>query len=211
VRDLAESTGGRAFSKGSDLKGILDAIAQDSTSLYEIAFNPDTQADNKLHTLLVKVPRRKDIKLRYRSSYLYAQESANTQERFQQAVWSPQDATAIALTAEASPDSAAGKDTIQLHIAFPGLALEQKEDRWRDQLFIFVAIRDDATQKAEVSGDTLRLALQQATYSSGIPAGIPYQHPVELKSKLGSVRVIVVDGNSGKMGSVTLPASALDL
>jgi hypothetical protein len=32
---------------------------------------------------------------------------------------------------------------------------------------------------------------------------------VDVKSKLGSVRVIVVDGNSGKMGSVTIPSSAL--
>ena len=80
---------------------------------------------------------------------------------------------------------------------------------WTDQLYIFIAQRDDAAQKAEVSGDTLRLSLKQATYESGMPAGIPYQRAVEAKSKLGSIRIIVVDGNSGKMGSVTLPSSAL--
>jgi hypothetical protein len=76
-------------------------------------------------------------------------------------------------------------------------------------LYIFVAVRDDATQKAEVSGDTLHLSLKQATYESGMPDGIPYQRAVEVKSRLGSVRVVVVDGNSGKMGSVTLPSSVL--
>jgi VWFA-related protein len=216
VRQLAESTGGRAINKGGDLKAALDSIDQDSAALYELGFDPDSQADGKFHSLQIKVPTRKDVKLRYRTGYLYAEESAGTQQRFQQAVWSPQDATGVALTAEAVPaaDSASGSPTVKLRIAFPGLALEQQDNRWQDnrwtdQLYIFVAVRDDATQKAEVSGDTLRLSLKQATYDSGMPAGIPYQRAVQVKSKLGSVRVLVVDGNSGKMGSVTLPSSAL--
>jgi VWFA-related protein len=211
VRQLAESTGGRAVNKGGDLKATLDGIDQDSTGLYELGFDPDTSADGKFHTLLVKVPSRKNVVLRYRSGYLYTEESTSTQQRLQQAVWSPQDATAIALTAEAvtAADSASGSSTVKLRIGFPGLALEQKDGHWADNLYIFVAQRDDATQKAEVSGDTLRLSLKQATYESGMPAGIPYRRAVEAKPKLGSVRIIVVDGNSGKMGSVTLPSSAL--
>jgi hypothetical protein len=42
-----------------------------------------------------------------------------------------------------------------------------------------------------------------------MPAGIPYSRPVSVASRLGSVRLIVVDGNSGRMGTVTLPAAAL--
>jgi hypothetical protein len=215
VRQLAESTGGRAINKGGDLKALLDGIDQDSAALYEVGFDPDTQADGKFHTLQVKVPTRRNIVLRYRTGYLYAEEAASAKQRFQQAIWSPQDATGLNLTAEAVPaaDSASGSSTVKLRIAFPGLSLQQKADRgpnrWTDRLYIFVAIRDDAAQKAEVSGDTLRLSLKQATYETGMPAGIPYQRAVEAKSKLGTVRVIVVDGNSGKMGSVTLPASAL--
>ena len=214
VRQLAESTGGRAINKGGDLKAALDGIDQDSTALYELGFDPDSQADGKFHTLQVRIPSRKDVKLRYRTSYLYTEESASTKQRFQQAVWSPQDATGIALTAEAvtAADSASGKGIVKLRIALPGLALQQQAGppvKWTDQLYIFVAERDDAAQKAEVSGDTLLLTLKQATYDSGMPAGIPYHRNVDPKSRLGSVRVIVVDGNSGKMGSVTLPSSAL--
>jgi VWFA-related protein len=211
VRELAESTGGRAVNKGGDLKAVLDGIDQESTALYEIGFDPDTPADGKYHTLQVKIPSRKDVKLRYRSGYLYNEESGNTKERFQEAVWNPQDLAGIALTAEAEPatDAVSGPGTVKLRIAFPGLALEQKNGRWADNLYIFVAQRDDAAQKAEVSGDTLRLSLKPATYDTGMPAGIPYRHPVDVQSKLGSVRIIVVDGNSGKMGSVTMPAAAL--
>jgi len=214
VRQLAESTGGRAVNKGGDLKATLDSIDEDSNSLYEVGFAPDTPADGKFHALQVKIPGRKDVKLRYRTGYLYNEESTTTRERFQQAIWSPQDATDLAFTAQGVPAGGpSGESSIKLRVNFSGLALQQKPgqrlDRWTDQLYIFVAVRDDATQKAEVSGDTLRLSLKQATYDSAMPEGVPYQRAVDVKSKLGSVRVIVVDGNSGKMGSVTLPSSAL--
>ena len=109
------------------------------------------------------------------------------------------------MTAEHSPS---GKSGVRLHIGFPGLTFKQNDSRWTDQLYIFVAERDDASQKAEVSGETMRLSLKQATYASGMAAGIPYYRDVEPKSKFGSVRILVVDGNSGKMGTVTVPASA---
>jgi VWFA-related protein len=199
-----------AVNKGRDLKDVLEDIDQDSASRYELGFDPDTPADNKFHTVQVKVPQRKNVALCYRTGYLYSEDSASTQQRFQQVVWSPQDAAGIALTAEAvrATDAASGTSTVKLRIGFPGLALGQKDDRWTDRLYVLVAVRDDAAQKAEVSGDTMNLVLNQSTYDSGLPAGIPYQRAVEVNSRLGSVRVIVVDGNSGKMGSVTLPSSA---
>jgi VWFA-related protein len=213
VRQLAESTGGRAINKGGDLKATLDGIDQDSNALYEVGFEPDTPADGQYHNLVLRIPRRKDVKLRYRSGYMYAEESATVRQRFQQAIWSPQDASDLALTAQAVPTSApSGEGIVRLRVGFHSVALQQKpgqrSDRWTDQLYVFVAVRDDATQKAEVSGDTLRLSLRQETYESGMPEGIPYQRAVETKSRLGSVRIIVVDGNSNKMGSVTLPALA---
>jgi VWFA-related protein len=217
VRQLVESTGGRAINRGGDLKATLDSIDLDSTARYDLTFNPDTQADGKFHTLQLKVPSRKDVKLRYRTGYLYTEQAPDTKQRMTQAIWSPQDLTAITLTVEAlnAADSGSGKNTIKLRIGFPGLSFQQKDagasasptTRWTDQLYIFIAERDDASQKATVDGDTLRLSLKQATYDSGMPAGIPYQHEIQTRAKLGSIRVIVVDGNSGKMGSVTLPTS----
>ncbi len=210
VRQLADSTGGQAFNKGGDLKAKLENIDDDSSSYYELGFSPDTPADGKYHTLQVKVPTRKGVVLRYRAGYLYSEATVSTRQHFQQAVWSPQDDAEIefdvqAVTAENSPS---GKSGVRLHIGFPGLTFKQNDSRWTDQLYIFVAERDDASQKAEVSGETMRLSLKQATYASGMAAGIPYYRDVEPKSKFGSVRILVVDGNSGKMGTVTVPASA---
>jgi len=209
VRLLAESTGGRAVDKGGGLAKTLAAIDRESVSLYELGFNPDSAADGKYHRIQVKVPGRRDVRLRYRSGYLYSEEAAAPKERLREVVWSPKEANAISLTAKA--DSSAGGSSFDLRIGFAGLAMEkrpQDADRWRDRLYIFIAERNDASQKAQVSGDTLQLSLKQATYESGLPDGIAYRHAVRLQSSLVSVRVIVVDGNSGKMGSVTIPVTA---
>jgi VWFA-related protein len=216
VRLLAESTGGRAINKGSDLEKTLDSITQESAALYEIAFHPDMPADNKFHALQLKVNGRKDVRLRYRSGYMYGEEATTAKERFQEAVWRPQDLNGIQLTAEAvkAADAPSGKPTIRLRIAFPGLGLKEQSQgpeagRWTDNLYIFLAQRDDGVKKAQVSGDTLQLALKPVTYDTGMPTGIPYQREVETLSKLGSIRVVVVDANTGRIGSVTLPSSAL--
>ena len=207
---MAEATGGRAINKGGDLAATLNTIQSDEQALYEVGFMPDTQADGKFHTLELKIPSHKDVKLNYRSGYLYSEETKNNKERLQRAVWSPRDSGAIELTAEVVPSQdAKDSSTVQLRIALKGLDLRQKSDRWTDQLYVFTAKRDEATQKAEVSGETLSLALKKATYDSGMPAGIPFQHSFTVKSRFGSVRLIVIDANSGRMGSITIPDSAL--
>ena len=214
VRTLAEQTGGAAIRKGGELAKTLETIEQEADGLYDLGFAPDTQADGKYHALTVKVVGRKDLKLRYRSGYLYAETSPSNKERFQEAVWTPQEMTGIGLTAEAVPAAASvGDATLKLRIAFKDVELKQDSGsaapRWSDDLYIFVAQRNDAVQKAQVSGDTLRLRLKDGTYQTGMPAGIPFVRTLRVNSKLGSVRVIVVDGNSGRMGTVTVPAAAL--
>ena len=217
VRQLAEATGGRAIRRGVDVEKTLDSIQADEQALYELSFAPATEPDNTVHTIVVKVRDRKGLKLRYRTSYLDSVPAAMTaRARLDEAVWSPQDASAISITAEAVRDPAdAGTATVRLRIALNTLALEEQTSgpsagRWTDQLFIFVAERNDGTRKAQISGDTLALNLLPATYQSyqrGMPAGIPYKRTLALPAKLGSVRIVVVDRNSGRVGSVTVPAA----
>lgn len=216
VRELAQATGGAAFNKGSDLTGTLKRIESDASALYALGFYPDTAPDGKFHTLELRAPKRSDLRLRYRTGYLYDMDAGTVKERLQKAVWTPQDLSGIRLRAEVVPadGSVHGDGLVRLRIGFSGLDLERHGDLWRDDLYIFLAERDDVAQKAQVTGDTLRLSLKQETYATGMPAGIPYQHEVVIRgggkdgATTHSVRLIVVDGNSGKMGSVTVPARA---
>ena len=213
IRTLAESTGGIAVDRGSDLRKTLAQIQSDSMATAELSFEPPSPPDDKLHLITVKIPDRKGIKLRYRSSYLDAVPPAQTpRQQLQRAVWSPEDESGVGISATADADSSG--TTLRLRIQMKGLGLEQQSSgpvagRWTDRLYIFVAVRNDGTHQAQISGDTLVLSLQPATYQSGMPAGIPYKRTLQLPSKLASVRVIVIDRNSGRVGSITIPASAI--
>ena len=49
------------------------------------------------------------------------------------------------------------------------------------------------------------LRLKPSTYQNLLSAGVPFEHAVEMKPGMAAVRVLVVDENSGRMGSVTIP------
>jgi hypothetical protein len=78
-----------------------------------------------------------------------------------------------------------------------------------DKLDIFFIQRDDAGLHAHLEGQTLGLRLKSATYEKLMPEGVPFQRFVGAKPGMASLRVLVVDENSGRMGSITIPASAM--
>jgi hypothetical protein len=76
-------------------------------------------------------------------------------------------------------------------------------------LDIFLVERNDAGMQAKVTGQTLSLRLKPATYEKLQREGIAFDQPMQTAPEAGSVRIVVVDENSGRMGSVTIPATAL--
>jgi VWFA-related protein len=211
-RDLAEATGGRALRRAGDIAAELNGIAADGRAAYLLSFTPDGPADDKYHLITVKLAARHDLTLRYRTGYLYDKEPATLKQRFQRAVWQPRDMNDIALTATASGSAQAR--VLRVGVAATDLEMAQAGDGktgefWTDKLDIFLIERDDDTLHAKVTGRTLGLRLHPATYQKVLREGIPFDQPLPSKPGVGSLRVIVVDENSGRMGSVTLPANRL--
>jgi hypothetical protein len=147
-----------------------------------------------------------DLTLHYRSGHLYDKEPATLKERFQLALWQPRDLNEIGISALSV---ATGQTTLKLNIDATDLAMAQAGDRWTGKLDIFLIERDDAGQYAKVTGQTLGLQLQPATYQTLLRDGLPFDQPLPSHPDSGSMRVVVVDENSGRMGTVTIPATAL--
>jgi hypothetical protein len=57
--------------------------------------------------------------------------------------------------------------------------------------------------------EALGLRLKSSTYQNLLSAGVPFERFVQLRPGMASLRVLVVDENSDRMGSVTIPAPAL--
>jgi VWFA-related protein len=205
MRELAEGTGGRAIGRSGDITSTLNSVVQDGLATYLLSFSPNTAADDQYHLLTVSLTNRRGVTLRYRTGYFYAKEATTLKERFQRAIWQPLDLNEIAVSAHPAPS--AGGVALNLNIAAGDLALKQDHDRLVDKLDIFLIQRDSEEVRAHVTGQTLGLALLPATYQKLLGQGLPFEQLVHQAQDAGSVRIIVVDENSGRMGSITVPAA----
>ncbi len=205
-RDLADATGGRAMRRAGDIAAELNNVVADGRAAYLLSFSPDSPADDKYHVITVKAATRHGLTLRYRTGYVFSKDPATFKDRFPRAIWDPRNLNEIVLTV--SPVSV-GKDTaLKLNIDATGLGLTQKGDRWTDRVDVFLALRDDSGLHAKVTGHSVDLNLLPGTYQQTLKAGLPFEQPIDSKSTFDSVRLVVVDENSGRMGSITVPASA---
>ena len=208
IRQVADATGGRIIRRSGDLAAALAGVVEDGHATYVVSFYPQGPADDQYHTIAVKLTgKQHGLTLRYRTGYLYSKEPATLKDRFQQAVWRPLDVSEISVTASVTPANSGVK--IKLAILAADLGLQQQADRWMDKLDIFFIQRDDAGVHAQVEGQTLGLRLKSATYQSLLASGVPFEHGVQMKAGMASLRILLVDENTGRMGSVTIPAAAL--
>ena len=193
---------------GRNIAAALNGVVDDGRATYLLSFTPDAPADGKYHLLTVKLTTRRGTTLRYRTGYQYAMEPNTLKERFVQTIWQPFDANEISVSADSTAASTGGM--LKLDIVTTDLALTQKDERWVDNLDIFLVQRDDDGLHARAAGQTLGLALKPDTYERLLKEGIRLDQRIEREQGTGSVRVVVVDENSGRMGSVTLPAAVLN-
>ncbi len=207
VRQVAAATGGRVIRRSADLAGELAGIVDDGHATYMLSFSPPGPADGQFHNITVKLNGKRGVALRYRTGYLFEKEPATLKDRFQQAVWRPMDVNEIAVAADVAPGSTGAN--VKINIAAADLGLQQHADRWLDKLDIFFIQRDDEGRHAQVEGQTLGLRLKSSTYQRLLPVGVPFEQFVQMRQDMASLRILVVDENSGRMGSITIPAQAM--
>lgn len=205
-REVAEATGGQAFRRSNNMVGELNGVVNDGRATYELSFAPGEEADGKYHLITVKLASRKDVSLRYRTGFEYEKEPSSLKDRFTRAIWQPKDISDVAFSATPSPADAA---SFKMNIAATDLAMAQQEDLWTDKVDIFVVRRDDAGLHAQVTGQTISLRLKSETYQKFLREGIPFDQVIEAKQGENLSRIIIVDENSGRMGSLTIPASVM--
>lgn len=193
--------------RAGDIAAEFNNVVADGRAAYLLSFSPDMPADDKYHVLEMKLTNRRLLSLRYRNGYFYAKEPATLKDRFRQTVWDPRDASEISLAA--TPVLGPKGAFVKLNINATELGLAQKADRWTDQLGVFLALRDDSGLHAKVAGRSLMLRLLPGSYQQMLKDGIPIEQPIDMKSTFDSARLIVVDENSGRIGSATIPIAAL--
>jgi VWFA-related protein len=206
IRDMADATGGRAFRRAGDMISTLNHVVEDGRATYLISFVPDTVADEKYHSIQLKVVTRRGVALRYRTGYFASAAPSSFQERFQEALWQPGDVNQIGL--RATPIKTGNAWSVKLAIAGADLALRQGDGRWVDRIDLFFAQRDSEGRHARLAGKTITLALTPSSYQALQGEGLPFSQALGSAADVDALRVLVVDENSGRIGSVTLPGAS---
>ncbi len=206
-REVADATGGQAFRRSSDLIGELNSVVADGHATYLLGFSPSMPADGQYHKLTVRLIGHRDAALRFRSGYQYDAEPATLKDRFNQIVWAPADAAEIGVSTKIVTDAVGS--ALRVTVAGSDLSLTQQNALWDGKLDIFLVQRDPEALRAKVSGLTIGLRLKQATYQRAMKEGLTFDERLDDKLKSGSLRVVVVDVNSGRIGSITVPTTAL--
>jgi VWFA-related protein len=204
VREVAQATGGRAIRRSGDLAAAISGIVEDGRATYQVSFSPSGQADDRYHAIQIKLHGRRGVTLRYRTGYLFAKEPVTLKDRFENAIWRPLDVTEIAITAEIAQESTV--TSVKVNVAAGDLGLRQQADRWMDKLDVFFIQRDDAGLHNNIDGKTLGLRLKAETYQNALTQGVAFGSKVVIQPGMASLRVLVVDENSGRIGSVTIPS-----
>jgi len=203
-REVAEATGGQALRRSNNMVGQLNGVVNDGRATYELSFSPSEAADGKYHVITVKVGDRRDIALRYRTGFEYEKEPSSMKDRFTKAIWQPKDISDVAFSVT---PTAADPSSFKMSIAATDLAMAQQGDLWTDRVDVFLVRRDDAGLHAQITGETIHLRLKGETYQKFLRDGIPFDQVIEPKQGAILSRIIVVDENSGRMGSLTIPAA----
>lgn len=206
---FAEMTGGRAFYDTNDLsKSFLEA-AQDSASYYMLGYYLDRDAKPGWHTLKVSV-HRSATRVRARDGFFVEENEAKTRESdLAQALTSPMDFTAVPLTlrwdarvelsnsektkvsfdVELPPGSFEVDSTNNNHVSLDVLAVAKLPDGKPDAN---TARKVDAHLKAD-------------TAAKAHEKGLTLSESLQLAKGDYTVRVVVLDNLTGKIGTVSAP------
>lgn len=205
-RDLASATGGRALRRASDITGELNGIVRNGDASYLLSFTPDTQPDDRYHTIALAVPGHKGVHLQYRTGYLYRKQPLAIRDQFRQALWSAADVSDLPLQATPAADA---QGLLLKVIVGPGdLSPVLGGNRWNDFLDIFLVSRDEVRRTAQVQGERVALHLRDATWQKVQHQGLAFDQRLTAPPSTGTLRLIAIDERSGKLGSLTIPASS---
>ena len=210
LRIFADMTGGRAFYNSNDLVGGFRRAADDSSSYYMLGYYLDTK-NNKPGWRQVKVKvDKKGADVRARTGFFVTNATANPalsrKDDIGFAISSPFDSTGVPVEVRWQDTANTGDKrtvTFLLHVPPNGFLIDQGDRNKFDVDLVAMAIKNgvDAADVAQ----TLRGAMPADMLAKVQSGGLSYRNHLQLAPGEYSVRFVVRDNLSGRIGSVTAP------
>lgn len=211
---MADGTGGRAFTNTNDLTGAIRAAVEDGEVSYTLGFYVDAGTlDDKLHELRVKL-KRGDVEVRYPKAYFASKadpmaESENHTRIL--AIQSPLESSAILVRAKLGRANPADANALKIAatVDIHEIQLARDNSLLKGSFDIFFLQQDITGKVIETEENRINLDLSDAQYAADLGAGVPCAESVTLLPGAVTLRLLVQDRSSSKIGSVIVPVAEI--
>ncbi len=215
LNEFANMTGGKAFYNTNDLASSFKRAADDASSYYLAGYYLDTHNNHAgWRDLKVKVDK-KDTEVRARKGFFVTNATIHLEltrsTDLSYALTSPIEGTGVPLTVKwlgVSGDGEKKKAEFQVRLPPNSVSLEGNQGQSHLNFDIATAAYLDHSkngQPASTIGKTITAAVPEAQMATLRANGIGFTNSVELSPGQYTVRVVIRDNVTGKLGSVTTP------
>jgi len=209
MRQVADQTGGEAFTGTNNLKRAIERSMEDGATYYTLAYTPDkVDPQSAFHRIQVKV-NHPDVKLAYRRGYYSSPTKAGSLQTGVAALRGALQpgmppSTMLFMTATVLPPDESHKDVRIQYVVNPnrvtfGELPDQRKHITLD--CIAIAYNQDGREVAHAS-DTLDGTIKPAAYDTVMNNGIPAQQLIALPPGAYNLRLGVMDRPSQQIGTL---------
>jgi VWFA-related protein len=209
MRQVADQTGGQAFTGTNNLKLAMQRSMEDGATYYTLAYTPDkVDPQTAFHRIDVKV-NHPDIKLAYRRGYFSSPTKAASSQSGVAALRGALQpgmppSTMLFMTATVLPPDETHKDVRIQYVVNPnGVTFGELPDQRRRIILdcITIAYNQDGREVAHAS-DTLDGIIKPQAYDTVMNNGIPAQQVMALPPGAYTLRLGVMDRPSQQIGTL---------
>jgi len=214
MQKVADETGGQAFVNTNDLTGAIRKAVEDSAVTYTLGFYIDSDAlDGKFHEIKVEVAR-KGLAVRYPKGYFALPDTPPTANDDQRAVVtaidSPVESSMILLNAGLNKASHPNSFNLVCSIDVHGIRFTQSSGQRKGAVTVYVIGQNAAGKVLHHWSKTYNLQFSDAQYESLLKTGIPFRQGIKMSPDVTTLRVLVQDPSTSKLGSLIIPLSQVN-
>jgi VWFA-related protein len=212
LKDFADMTGGRAFYNSNDVAGGFQRAAEDSAQYYLLGYYLDTK-NTKAGWRQLKVKTSKPgSEVRSRAGFFVTNATTNPavsrQLDVETALASPLESTAIPLTLKFVGTSTEGdkkKVDFNIHLGGGSVYIDETRGNHFDLEFDAVIFKNADGTPAGTFGKVMQGSILAASLDSVKATGVGFHNSMDLAPGQYTVRFVVRDNLTGKLGSVSAP------
>jgi VWFA-related protein len=214
LNEFADMTGGKAFYNTNDLASSFKRAADDASSYYLVGYYLDTHNNHAgWRQLKVKVDK-KDVEVRARKGFFVTNATIHAElsrsSDLSNALTSPIEGTGVPLTVKwlgVSGEGATKKAELQVHLPPNAVLIESGNPNHVNFDFAVATFADNSKTGKPTStlSKTINTAISEAQIATVRSNGIGFRNTLEFSPGQYTVRVVIRDNVTGKVGSVTTP------